>query len=453
MTAAPAPAAGPAVAPIALYEPLAPLFDDAVAALEADRCLRCGGPTAPAPCIVACPAGVDVPRFVDAIARREAREAAEVIFSANALGGSCARVCPGEELCEGACVLTEHGRRPIAITRLQRWATERASAPDIGRAAAPTGGRVTVIGAGPAGLACAAELVRLGHRVTVIDARPEVGGLLRYAIAPYRQLRDPLPSEAARLARAGVRFRLGHVVDSPRRLQAIARAADAVFLGVGLGGDAAVRYPGDELPGVWDSLPFIEAIKLATPPAVGERVVVIGGGNTAIDVAREALRLGARRVTVLYRRSEAEMPAYPHEVSEARAEGVQFRFLAEPVRFLGPGRLDRVECRLMRLGDPDASGRARPEPVPASEFLIRAETAVRALGQARRTEFFAWIDGLRLERGLVVVDRGTGQTSVPKYFAGGDAVNGGATVVEAVRDGKTAARGIHRYLSDREEAA
>ena len=433
----------------AVYQELHPPLEEWFALREADRCLQCGGPTALAPCVVACPAAVDVPGFIAAIARGDVETAANLIFAANPLGGTCARVCPGEELCEGACVLDTQARRPVPITLLQRWATDHALGWSMDRPhrAPATGRRVTVIGAGPAGLACAAELTRLGHAVTVVDARPEVGGLVRYAIAPYRLVRDPLPAEAARLERAGVRFRMGHVVDNPKRLLALARSADAVFLGVGLGKDADVRYPGDDLTGVWDSLPFIEAIKLGQSPAVGERVVVVGGGNTAIDVAREALRLGASEVTMVYRRSEAEMPAYRHEIEEARAEGVAIEFLAEPVRLLGSGRLEQVECRRMRLGAPDRSGRPRPEPEPGSEFTIAADTVIKALGQKRRSEFLSWIAGLNTEGGLVTIDRETGQTSVPKFFAGGDAVNGGATVVEAVRHGKVAAQGIHRYLA------
>jgi glutamate synthase (NADPH/NADH) small chain len=286
----------------------------------------------------------------------------------------------------------------------------------------------------------------------VYDARPDWGGLIRYAIAPYRQVREPLPEEVARIAALGVEFHMSHPVDSPERLRAIEQDADAVFLGVGLGEDVDVPYTGGELPGVWNSLPFIEAIKLGRPPSVGARVAVVGGGNTAIDVAREALRLGASDVTVIYRRTEAEMPAYPHEVREARAEGVQFRWLTAPLRFLGNGRLDRVECQHMRLGEPDPSGRRRAEPVAASEFVVPVDTVVLAMGQRRRTEFLAWIDGLRLDGGLIVTDRSTGQTTNPKYFAGGDAVNGGDTVVEAVRAAKVAACGIHRYVATAERA-
>ncbi|HEU5261337.1 MAG TPA: FAD-dependent oxidoreductase [Gemmatimonadales bacterium] len=436
-------------APGALFAALKPPLGDSLAMVEADRCLECGGPAAPAPCVAACPAGIDVPGFIHAITLGDAIAAAETIFAENLLGGSCARVCPAEELCEGACVLDKEGRRPVEIARLQRYAIDRAFARGVKvrTPAAPNGRRVAVIGAGPAGLVCAGELAILGYAVTVYDARPDYGGLIRYAIAPYRQVREPLPEEVARIASLGVELRMGLAVDSPARLRNVEREVDAVFLGVGLGDDVGVRYPGDALPGVWNSLPFIEAIKLGRSPRVGARVVVIGGGNTAIDVAREALRLGAGEVTIVYRRGEAEMPAYPHEVAEARAEGVQFRWLTNPLRFLGNGRLDRVECQRMQLGPPDQGGRRRPEPVPASEFVLFADTAVKALGQQRRTELLGWIEGLETDRGLIVIDAATGQSTHPKYFAGGDAVNGGDTVVAAVRSAKIAARGIHRYLS------
>jgi glutamate synthase (NADPH/NADH) small chain len=212
-----------------------------------------------------------------------------------------------------------------------------------------------------------------------------------------------------------------------------------------MGADTEASYPGDELPGVWESLPFIEALKTGAPPAVGDSVVVIGGGNTAIDVACEARRLGAREVTLLYRRTEAEMPAYRHEVEEAREEGVRFQWLATPVRFLGDSRLEAVECRLMRLGEPDASGRRRPEPMPGTEFTIPADTAVKAIGQQPRAEIAEWVEGLELERGRLKVDE-TGRTTNPKFFAGGDALNGGDSVVEAVAEGKRAARAIDEWL-------
>ncbi|HZO97963.1 MAG TPA: FAD-dependent oxidoreductase [Gaiellaceae bacterium] len=426
-----------ATAPDALTQELRPPLSAEEALVEADRCLGCGGPYAPAPCAAACPAGIDVPGFVGALAVGDRRGAARTIFAENLLGGTCARVCPVEVLCEGACVLHHEGRAPIAIGALQRHATDAlllGGEPTLARAAAPpTGRRVAVVGAGPAGLVCAGELAALGHSVTVYDEHPEPGGLVRYAIAPYRIEREPLSEEAAALAALGVRFRLGEHVE-----RAELDAADAVFLGVGMGADADVRYPGDDLPGVWRSLPFIEALKTGEPPAVGRDVVVIGGGNTAIDVAREAVRLGAELVTLVYRRTRAEMPAYAYEVDEAEAEGVRFLWLSEPVGFLGGHRLEAVRCRLMTLGEPDESGRRSPRPVAGSEFTLRADTAVEAIGQRVRPEFAELVAG---------ADPETGQTPDPKYFAGGDATSGGASVVEAVRDAKRAARAIDRWLA------
>ncbi len=431
-----------------VYDELKPPLGDAEAAVEADRCLECGG-YASAPCVTACPARVDVPGFVAAISREDPQEAAEIIFAENLLGGSCARVCPVEELCEGSCVLVHEGRRPVDIARLQRYATDWALSAGVPlRRSTPgrVGARVAVLGAGPAGLTCAGELAMRGYEVTVYDEREEPGGLVRYAIAPYRIVRDPLPEEALALADLGVRFAFGVRVDSPEVLRAIEADADAVFLGVGMGPDADVSYPGDDLPGVWESLPFIEAIKDGLPPHVGRRVAVIGGGNTAIDVACEARRLGAAEVTMVYRRTEAEMPAYAHEVEFARDEGVHFQWLTAPVRFVGQDRVEGVECISMRLGEPDSSGRRRPEEVPGTEFVVAADTVVKAIGQQARRELLSWIDGLELDGGLIRVDAGTGRTSNPKYFAAGDAVNGGATVVEAVRGAKLAARAIDAIL-------
>jgi dihydropyrimidine dehydrogenase (NAD+) subunit PreT len=415
-----------------LHPPLTPVE----ALLEADRCLACGGAHAEAPCAAACPADVDVPGFIGALAVGDELGAARTILAENLLGGTCARVCPVEVLCEGACVLHHEGRKPIAIGALQRYATDAAFADDsaaLRRVGPARDGRVVVVGAGPAGLACAGELASLGYAVDVYEWHDEIGGLVRYAIAPYREQQEPLPAEQRLLERLGVRFHLASAAPP----EALA-AADAVFLGVGLGPDVPVHYPGDELAGVWDSLPFIEQLKTGAPPRVGRDVVVIGGGNTAMDVAREAVRLGAERVTVVYRRTRALMPAYAHEVDEAEAEGVRFEWLAEPVRLLGSRHVGAVECRSMRLGEPDASGRRRPEPVPGTEFLLDADTVVKALGQRPRPEY---------ARLLETVDPATGRTSDPRIFAGGDMLNGGQSAVEAVREGKLAAAAIHEFLS------
>jgi glutamate synthase (NADPH/NADH) small chain len=255
-----------------------------------------------------------------------------------------------------------------------------------------------------------------------------------------------LPQEAQRLSELGVHLELGIPIDTAEALSEIEADSDALVLAIGMGEDADVRYPGDDLPGVWDSLPFIEALKTGQAPRVGASVAVIGGGNTAVDVAREAVRLGAERVTLLYRRTRAEMPAYPQEVEEAGAEGVDIEWLTVPVRMVGRERVEAVECRRAKLGRPDASGRPRPVEIAGSEFLVPADTAVKAIGQQPRGGFLCLLPELELADGLLVIDPETGRTSRPRTFACGDATNGGAPVVEAVRQGKVAARGVHEEL-------
>jgi glutamate synthase (NADPH/NADH) small chain len=426
-------------------ELLAPLTDEE-ALLEADRCLECGG-EAGAPCVHGCPADVDVPSFVAALAAGDPESAARTIFAANVLGGTCARVCPVEELCARDCVLVHEGKEPIAIGRLQRYATEQAfhRLVTLRRRAASTGRHVAVVGAGPAGLAAAGELASRGHEVTVYDEREEPGGLVRYGIAPYRQQNEPLPDEVRILGELGVKLRLATTVDEAL-LHRLSEGADALVLAVGMGGDSDVSYPGDDLEGVWESLELIAALKTGERIEPGRSAIVIGGGNTAVDCAVELKRLGAETVTMLYRRTEEEMPAYAHEVELARREGVDFEWLAAPVRLLGDRRVRALEALRMRLGDPDASGRRRPEEIPGSEFVLLADTVVKAIGQRPRSEFLALVPGLQLDGGRIHVDD-HGRTTVPRVYSAGDAVNGGATVVEAVRVAKRVAAAVDEELS------
>ena len=420
-----------------LSRELRPPLSAAEAVVEADRCLECGGPYAEAPCVTGCPADVDVPRFVAAIAAGDPAAAAATIFAENVLGGTCARVCPVEVLCQRDCVLVHEGRAPIEIGALQRYATDWAYANGVSlRAPMPANGRcVAVVGAGPAGLAAAGELAARGYAVTVYDEREEVGGLVRYAIAPYRQTAEPLPDEARLLRELGVELRLGTRVDRAR-LRELEDEVDAIVLAVGMGADVDVHYDGGELEGIWESLPFIERLKTGAPPGIGSRVAVIGGGNTAVDVAVEAKRLGADVSLLLYRRTEQEMPAYDHEVELARREGVEIRFLTSPVGFVGNGRVTGVRCAEMRLGAPDESGRRRPEPVPGSEFVIPVDTVVKAIGQRPREEFAGLLDSAGED----------GRTANPMIFAAGDAVNGGASVVQAVAEAKRAVQALDEWL-------
>ncbi len=431
------------------FSDVKPLLSEEETLVEADRCLQCGGVYATAPCTVACPADVDVPTFIAQVAAGETGAAALTIFEQNILGASCARVCQVEELCEASCVMISQDETPIAIARLQRFATDWAYAHGVAprEKAAANGRRVAVIGAGPAGLAAAGELAVRGYSVTVYDERAEVGGLIRYAIAPFRQQSEPLPDEAKALTGLGVEIKLGTAITTKDALAEIENEAEAVFLGIGLGEDVDVKTPGDDLEGVWESLPFIEALKGGNPPKIGKRAAVIGGGNTAMDVAREAVRLGAEEVTVLYRRTQAEMPAFPHEYEEALEDGVVFKWLTLPVAFKGEnGRLSSVECQPMKLGEPDDSGRRRPEPIEGADFDLPVDTIIKAIGQRPREEFLGLIEGLELEWGQIKINPETGQTTNPKYFAAGDAINGGATVVQAVGGAKVAVAGIEAFL-------
>jgi dihydropyrimidine dehydrogenase (NAD+) subunit PreT len=429
------------------------------ARVEAEACLQCGGPEAPAPCIAACPTGIDVPGFIREIAAGRPLDAARIIFGSNILGGTCARVCPVEELCQGSCVLQRRGRRAIQIGRLQRFATDALEAeeccadlPERQRRQEPS---VGVIGAGPAGLACAHELAQLGYSVTVYERRPLPGGTVVYGIAPYKQVIDPIPAEVERIRRLGVEFRFEVEVGRDITAAQLRERHLAVFLGVGMGPDTRARLPGEDLPGVWESLEFIERIKLgrARPVSIGRRVLVIGGGNTAIDVAREAVRLGANEVTVMYRRDEAQMPAYRHEIRAAKNEGVRLLCLAAPLAFIGAaededagGRVQAARCIRMEPGEPDDSGRPRPVPIPQSEFSVQADTVIMAIGQQPHAELFTRL-GLEAPAGVVKADRDH-RTNQRWCYAGGDCTSGGATVVEAVRDGRAAALAIHRALAD-----
>lgn len=383
-----------------------PLTSDA-ALLEANKCLFCHD----APCTIACPTHIDVPAFIKKIATGNLRGSARVILDANPFGHSCARACPVEVLCEGACVLNARDEQPIKIALLQRHATDHVLERKVKlfQAGPTTGKRVAVVGAGPAGLACARDLRRHGHAVTVFETKPQPGGLNTYGIAEYKLKADVALAEVQDILDLGVELKTGVTVDSVEPLLA---KYDAVFVGVGLGDTKRLGIPGEDLTGVVDALTFIEHLK--THPyhetKVGRQVVVIGAGNTAIDAVTQAKRLGAVEATIVYRRGEADMPCYHYEYELAKHDGCGFRFNASPQRVLGNGAVAGLEVR-----------------TPQGTETIPCDMVIVAIGQGERTE-------LRIPQD-------------PRVFVGGDCANGGAEIVNAAAEGVAAAGRIDELLS------
>ncbi len=434
------------------FPELHPPFDSQSALAEANRCLFCFD----APCTAACPTHIDVPRFIKKIASDNLRGSALTILDANILGLSCSRVCPVDVLCEGSCVMHRYNRKPIEIGRLQRYAmdsfySQGARLPSgwVSAEAAPHS--AACIGGGPASLACAAELRRHGWRVAVFDNRALPGGLNTYGVAEYKLRASDSLREVEFVRSLGVEFRNAEVgADVP--LEQLESEYDAIFIGVGLGAMEKLGIPGEELPGVVDALRVIERYKTSYFDVRG-RVVVIGGGNTAIDAANAAVRLGAEEVHVVYRRTEQQMPAFSIEYIRAKAEGVRFRWLAQPVEILARnGRAAGVRFAQTRLGEPDARGRRLPVPIEGSYFELPCELVIPALGQSRLLAELCESRAIQLEGGSIAVDRSTGRTANPSYYAGGDCVNGGREVVDAVADGKRAALAMVRAFAAEEAA-
>lgn len=424
---------------------------------EAKRCLQCKN----APCIGGCPVEIDIPRFIAHIAEGDFRGAIRVIKESNNLPAICGRVCPQETQCQGVCTLGKKFE-PVAIGRLERfvadWERERGvELPPVGE---PTGFRVAVVGSGPAGLACAVDLRRFGHAVTMFEALHEPGGVLMYGIPEFRLPKDIVRAEITTLQEIGVELVTNAVVGKTFTVdELLADGYQAVFVGTGAGLPRFLGVPGESLIGVYSANEFLTRVNLMrayrfpeydTPIKVGRRVAVVGGGNVAMDAARTALRLGAEEVLVLYRRTEAEMPARREEIHHAKEEGVVFHFLVSPVRFLGErGELTGVECIRMELGAPDESGRRRPVPIEGSEFVITIETAIIAIGNQPHPLVPRTTPGLSVTRwGTIQADE-EGRTSKEGVFAGGDIVTGAATVISAMEAGKKAARAIDRYLRER----
>ena len=430
-------------------------YTEEEAVAEAERCLQCPNPT----CVSGCPVQIDIPRFINHIKNRRFEDAIAVIKEANSLPAVCGRVCPQEEQCQGSCIL---GKRfePVAIGRLERfsadWEAEHGvHRPQVGPS---TGHRVAVIGAGPAGLTAAGELRKMGHAVTIFEALHVPGGVLMYGIPEFRLPKAIVTREIDNLREMGVEIEVNKVIGQLFTVDDLLEEGyDAVFIGTGAGLPRFLGIPGETLNGVYSANEFLTRTNLMrayrfpeydTPIKVGKRVITVGGGNVAMDAARTALRLGAEESIIVYRRSEAELPARAEEVEHAKEEGIIFQFLTNPVRFIGEdGRIVGAECIRMELGAPDESGRRRPVPIPGSEFVIEADTAIIAIGNQPHPLVPRTTPGLELTRkGNIVADPETGQTSKEGVFAGGDIVTGAATVIQAMGAGKRAAAAIDRYL-------
>lgn len=421
---------------------LLPALTENEAAVEAARCLMCYD----APCTHACPTHIDIPKFIKKIATGNLRGSARTILEANLLGATCARVCPVQELCEGACVLgAEH--KPIAIGRLQRHAMDHFYSNGAWRfpAPTPTGKKAAVIGAGPAGLSCAGELAKLGHGVTLFEKRNFGGGLSTYGIISLREPMEVALREVEMIQRLGVRVETARELGADLKIEDLQREFDAIFLGLGLGTTPALGIPGEEQ--IVDGLEYIEQSKVDPAKlAVGQNVVVVGAGNTAIDCATIAKRLGAANVTMVYRRGEQEMTAYPHEYEFIKREGVQYQFLTQPVRVLAENGVTRsLECVRMRLGGDDASGRPSPAPIAGTEFSLPADQVIKAIGQEKPS--LAAKLGLKTVKGFIQVNSEF-ETVLTGVYAGGDCIRarGAASTVMAVQDGKLAARAMHERM-------
>jgi dihydropyrimidine dehydrogenase (NAD+) subunit PreT len=418
------------------FPDLHPPFAPQAAVVEANRCLNCFD----APCTAACPTHIDVPKFIKKIVSGNLEGSARTILDVNVLGASCSRVCPVDVLCEGACVMHHYNEQPIEIGRLQRFAMDafHARGGKLQKTFSGTHvGKVACIGAGPASLACAAELAQRGFAVTVFERCPLAGGLNTYGVAEYKLPASASLREIELIEELGVEFRLGIEIDAGS-LAEIERDSDVIFLGVGLGAMHRLDIPGGDHSSIVDALAFIAAYKTAKIIHTTGKVAVIGAGNTAIDAANAARRLGAEEVSIIYRRKRESMSAFEFEYEHARQEGVHFLWQTIPVGVSADGgMLEFLEC--VRVDDTLA-------PIPGSEFLLACDLIITAIGQSPLLELLESVKGVALDSGRVVVERATGQTTNPKYFAGGDCVNGGREVVDAVADGKRAAIAIAHQL-------
>ncbi len=428
---------------------------------EASRCIQCPK----RPCTGGCPVNVDIPDFIKAVRDDDMAEAVRILKSKNSLPGICGRVCPQETQCEAECTLVKK-EAAIAIGRLERYVAdwERANKSKTKPAVDPPkpgGKRVAVVGSGPAGLTAAADLAKFGYNVTIFEALHIAGGVLMYGIPEFRLPKEIVQAEVEYVTSLGVELRLDSLIG---KIDTVDELLDngyrAVFLGTGAGLPMFLNVPGENLNGIYSANEFLTRVNLMkayrfpendTPVKIGKKVAVIGGGNVAMDSARCALRLGADVVTIVYRRSEAEMPARREEVENAKEEGIQFKLLTNPKRFLGNEQnwVTGMECNEMTLGEPDESGRRRPVVKPGSEFVMDVDVVIVALGTTPNPLISSTTEGLKTtNHGTVVADETTGKTVKPGVWAGGDIVTGAATVISAMGAGKRAAADIDKYLKE-----
>jgi glutamate synthase (NADPH) small chain len=428
-------------------------FTQKLAMIEAERCLQCKNPM----CIEGCPVRVNIPRFIDLLARGDMRAAADSLLADNALPCVTGRVCPQEIQCEGRCLRAKKGD-PVAIGYLERfvadWANQNPAA--AAELQPPSGKSVAVVGSGPAGLTAAGELARRGHAVTIYEAFHAPGGVLIYGIPEFRLPKDVVASEIERLTSMGVTIEPNAVIGKTWTLDELRERFDALFLAVGAGLPVFMDVPGENLKGVYSANEYLTRVNLMgayvpdadTPVLVGQRVAVVGGGNVAMDAVRTARRLGAQEATIVYRRGDDELPARREEVHHARDEGVRFELLAAPLEVIGgDGWVTGLRCQRMELGEADESGRRRPRPIPDSEFTIECDVVVVAIGTRSNPLLTGTVAGLALNAGGYIEVDGSGMTSLPGVFAGGDIVRGAATVILAMGDGKNAAAAIDAYLA------
>ncbi|MGD0263208.1 MAG: NADPH-dependent glutamate synthase [Verrucomicrobiota bacterium] len=425
------------------------------ALLEAERCLQCKDPK----CIAGCPVSVNIPRFIELLSQGNLPEAAHCLLNDNALPAVTGRVCPQETQCEIECIRGNKGL-PVAVGYLERyvgdWARGHSDQQSL-RVAPPSGKKVAVVGSGPGGLTAAGELAKYGHDVTVYEALHKPGGVLVYGIPEFRLPKKIVQEEVARLERAGVKIVCNTVIGRTYTLPELREQFDAVFIANGAGLPVFMNVPGENLKGVYSANEYLTRVNLMaayqfpradTPVLKGQRIATIGGGNVAMDSARTAKRLGAQSSMIVYRRTRKEMPARAEEIHHAEEEGIQFEFLVAPVEVLGSEKkwVTGLKCVRMKLGEPDASGRARPIVIPGSEFVIPCDVVVVAVGTRANPLLTSTCPDLKLNKwGNIIVDD-KGMTSLPGVFAGGDIVRGAATVILAMGDGKRAAKAMDDYL-------